>query len=142
MSAFLVICPPQVSETAESLIACVLGWPSAPLGWNLSNSASRSLAVSSLVSVSERICTVADAPLPTMTTDSASLPSASWNTVFDLLGGGAAGGHRHLGAALEVDAEGEPADERCCAIAISRIAPLIANHSLRRPMTSKAPVPV
>ena len=25
ISAFLVICPPQVSETAESLIACVLG---------------------------------------------------------------------------------------------------------------------
>ena len=31
MSAFSVIWPPHVSETAESLIACLLGWPSAPL---------------------------------------------------------------------------------------------------------------
>ena len=53
--AFWVICPPQVSETAESLIAWALAWPSGPLGWNLSNSALRSLAVSSLFSVSERI---------------------------------------------------------------------------------------
>ena len=70
MSAFLVICPPQVSDTAESLIACLLGWPSAPLGWNASNSAVRSFSVSALVSVSERICTVAEPPLPTITTDS------------------------------------------------------------------------
>ena len=80
MSAFLVICPPQVSDTAESLIACLLGWPSEPFGWNASNSALRSCSVSGLVSVSERIWTVAEPPLPTTTTDSASLPSALLNT--------------------------------------------------------------
>ena len=65
MSAFLVIWPPQVSDTAESLMAVGLGLPSEPLGWNLSNSASRNLSVWSLFSVSERICTVAEEPLPT-----------------------------------------------------------------------------
>ena len=77
MSAFLVIWPPQVSDTAESLMACLLGCPSVPLGWNASNSAVRSCSVSSLVSVSERICTVAEPPLPTTTTDSGRLCPAS-----------------------------------------------------------------
>ena len=82
ISAFLVIWSPQVSDTAESLMACLLGLPSVPLGWNASNNALRSLAVWSLDSVSERICTVADAPLPTMTTDSGvladGLPEDVW----------------------------------------------------------------
>ena len=55
ISAFWVIWPPQVSETAESLMACLLGFPSDPLGWKLSNSASRTSAASSLLRASERI---------------------------------------------------------------------------------------
>src|SRR6202012_5225026 len=74
ISAFLVIWSPQVSDTAESLMACLLGLPSVPLGWNASNKELRNFEVWSLDSVSERICTVAEAPLPTMTTDSGSLP--------------------------------------------------------------------
>ncbi|COW83959.1 Uncharacterised protein [Mycobacterium tuberculosis] len=46
------------------------------MGPKASNRASRSLAVWSLVSVSERICTVAEAPAPTITTDWGSLPRA------------------------------------------------------------------
>ena len=53
-----------------------LGLPSVPLGWNASNNALRSFVVWSLISVSERIYTVAEAPLPTMTTDSGSRPMA------------------------------------------------------------------
>ena len=45
ISAFLVIWPPQVSDTAESLMAALLGLPSVPLGLNASNKALRSLAV-------------------------------------------------------------------------------------------------
>ena len=69
-------------------------------------------SVSSLFSVSDRICTVADAPLPTITTDSASLPSVLLNTSSTCCGDLTLtrGGHRHLGAALEVDAEGEAAE--------------------------------
>ncbi|PQM47334.1 hypothetical protein C1Y40_02486 [Mycobacterium talmoniae] len=74
ISAFLVIWAPQVPDTAESLMACLLGLPSTPLGWNLSNRASLSLLVGSLSRCLERICTVAEAPLPTMTTDSGSEP--------------------------------------------------------------------
>ena len=55
-------------------MACLDGWPSEPFGWNASNSAVRSASVCSLVSVSERICTVSEAPLPTTTTDSGALP--------------------------------------------------------------------
>ena len=76
ISAFLVICPPQVSDTAESLIVCLLDFPSMSFGANLSNSASRSVAAWSLVSVSDRICTVDVAPLPTMTTDCGLTPMA------------------------------------------------------------------
>ena len=36
INAFLVIWPPQVSETAESLMTCLLALPSEPLGWNFS----------------------------------------------------------------------------------------------------------
>ena len=112
MSAFLVIWPPQVSDTAESLIACLLGWPSAPLGWNASNSALRSSSVSWLVSVS-------DADLHGGRTAAADdhhrfgvLAQCLAEHLFDLLRdcAVACGGHRHLGAALEVDAEGEAAD--------------------------------
>ena len=61
-------------------MACLLGCPSAPFGLKASNSAVRSCSVSAFESVSERICTVAESPLPTMTTDSALLPSALLNT--------------------------------------------------------------
>ena len=61
-------------------MACLLGLPSAPLGWKASNRALRSFDVWSLDSVSERICTVAEAPLPTMTTDSGSRPMAFLKT--------------------------------------------------------------
>ena len=40
-----VIWPPQVSDTAESLIACLLGLPSVPFGWNASNNAAFSFNV-------------------------------------------------------------------------------------------------
>ena len=114
MSAFLVIWPPQVSDTAESLMACLLGWPSEPFGWNASNSPLRSFSVSSLVSVSERICTVAEPPLPTIDHRFGGLAQCLAEHVLDLLGADRArrtgGRHRHLGAALEVDAEGEAAE--------------------------------
>ncbi len=62
-------------------MACLLGLPSEPLGSNASNSATRSFSVSALLSVSVRICTVAEAPLPTITTDSGAVPRALLKTV-------------------------------------------------------------
>ena len=39
MSAWRVICPPQLPLTALSLIASSAGAPLAPIGWNVSNNA-------------------------------------------------------------------------------------------------------
>ena len=140
-----MIWPPQVSDTAESLMACLLGWPSGPFGWNASNSAVRSCSVSWLVSVSDRICTVAELPLPTTTTDSASLPSVLLNTsstCWTLT--------VPVAPVAGIDTLVPPSKSMpkvnpritMLAMAIATMIPLIAYHSLRRPMTSKAPVPV
>src|SRR5690349_21665889 len=145
MSAFLVICPPHDADTAESLIACLDTCPSAPLGWNASNSALRSFSVSSLVSVSERICTVAEPPLPTMTTDSGDLPSALLNTsstcwVLTVPFWPATGIDTLVPPSKSIP-KVKPRN-RMLARATATIKPLTAYQSLRRPMTSKAPVPV
>ena len=99
------------------------------------------MAVSSLFSVSDRICTVATSPLPTMTTDSASLPRASWNTSSTCWVVAPPAGIETLVPPSKSMPKVNPR-MTMLAMAISRITPLMANHSLRFPMTSKAPVPV
>ncbi len=141
ISAFLVIWSPQVSDTAESLMACLLGLPSAPMGWNASNSALRSVPVWSADSVSERICTVAEEPLPTMTTESGSAPSALWKTSLTWEVEALPRGIDTVVPPLKSIPKVKPRT-RMLTIATATIAPLMPNHSRRRPTTSKAPVPV
>ena len=105
----------------------------------------RSVSISSLFSVSERICTVAESPLPTTTTESASLPSVLLNTsstcwVLTVPDAPCAGIDTLVPPSKSMP-KVKPRS-RMLASAIATIKPLIANQSLRLPMTSNAPVPV
>ena len=126
-------------------MACLDACPSEPLGWNASNSAVRSFSVSSLVSVSERICTVAEPPLPTRTTDSGLLLSVLLNTSSTCwvltVPFWPATGIETLVPPSKSMPKVKPRS-RMLAIAIATIRPLTEYQSLRRPMTSNAPVPV
>ena len=122
-----------------------LGLPSVPFGPNASNNPVRSLAVWSLDRCSERICTVAEEPLPTITTDSGSLPMAFLKTSDTC-----ATRTVPVVPAAGIDTVVPPLKSmpkvnpriRIDRIATATIAPLIPYQSLRRPTTSNAPVPV
>ena len=107
--------------------------------------ASRSLAVSSLLSVSDRICTVAVDPFPTTTTDWGLTPmawakvSSTWVTLASPLA--PACGNDILVPPSKSMPNVKPRNTML-AIAIPTIRKLMPNHILRRPTTSKAPVPV
>ena len=95
-----------------------------------------------MVSAPERICTVAERPLPTTTTDSASLPSAWLNTssTCSVVTPAAAG----IDTLVPPSKSMPNVKPRTTMLAMqtATIKPLIEYHSLRRPMTSNAPVPV
>lgn len=126
-------------------MAFLSGWPSGPRGWNASNNAVRSFSISSLSSVSERICTVAESPLPTITTASAGLPNASLKTSSTCWVVAVP-----LAVCAGMDTFVPPSKSMpkvkpritMLRTHTATINPLIVNHSLRLPTTSNAPVPV
>ena len=145
MSAFLVIWPPQVSDTAESLMACLLGWPSEPFGWNASNSAVRSFFG---LLVGQRLRADLHGGRAAAADDDhrfGGLAQRLAEHVLDLLGADVP-----VAPAAGIDTLVPPSKSMpkvkprstMLAIATATIRPLIANHILRRPMTSNAPVPV
>jgi hypothetical protein len=98
-----------------------------------------------LDSVSELICTVAEAPLPTVTTVAGSWPSVFlktsctcevWTVPVPLTAG-----NDIVVPPLKSIPNVKPRT-RMLTIAIATIAPLMPYHSRRRPITSNAPVPV
>ncbi len=145
MSAFLVIWPPQLSDTPESLIASLLGCPSWPFGWKVSNSAVRTLSTSSFDSVAERICTVAEPPVPTVWTDWGSLfkvlVKTSWTCCTVAVPCAPATGNDTLVPPSKSMPNVKPRISML-AMPIVMMRPLIVNHTLRLPMTLNAPVPV
>jgi hypothetical protein len=92
-----------------------------------------------------RICTVAEEPLPTITTVSGSLPSAcrktssTWLTVACPLS--PTTGIDIVVPPLKSMPKVNPRT-RMLSTAIATMTPLTVYHSRRRPMTSKAPVPL
>ncbi len=98
-----------------------------------------------MFSVSDRICTVAEAPLPTTHDRFGVLAQRLAEHVLDLLGGDGA-----VAPAAGIDTLVPPSKSMpkvkprstMLAMQTATIKPLIAYHSLRRPMTSNAPVPV
>src|SRR6478672_7549086 len=110
MRALLVIWPPQVSETAESLMACA---GLAVLALRLELVEQRRAQLGGLVVVQRLRPDLNGGRRPVADDDDrlGILAEGVVEHLFDLLGGGAVGGHRNLGAALEVDPEGEPANE-------------------------------
>jgi hypothetical protein len=75
--AWREISPPHDPLTALSLIDCWLGWPFVPSGCNCWNSVCSTFDTSDWASVSDRICTVAALPTPTLCTSEGWWPSAS-----------------------------------------------------------------
>jgi hypothetical protein len=94
-----------------------------------------------LVSFSERIWTVADGPLPTTTTESVFLPSAWLNTSSTRSVVTPAAGIDTLVPPSKSMPSVKPRTTML-ARQTPTISPLTTYQSLRRPMTSKAPVPV
>jgi hypothetical protein len=98
-----------------------------------------------LLSFSERIWTVAESPLPTMTTESGAAPSVLLNTVSTCSALAVpvlvAAGIETLVPPSKSIPKVKPRS-RMLARATATIKALMVNQSLRLPMTSKAPVPV
>ena len=98
-----------------------------------------------MFNVSDRIWAVAEPPLPTMTTDSGGLPSASVNTPSTC-----SALTVPCAPATGIDTLVPPSKSmpnvnpriRMLAIATATIKALSEYQNLRRPTTSKAPVPV